>query len=237
MGIDGMLHTTVIIGTLLPLAGLYWDLWTEISYRMNYNYKNLSQAKRIGMALHTYHQRKGTFPPAYLADSKGRKLHSWRTLLLEVENPDIYSKLRLSEPWNSDHNKHFESSIPFFLVPPSGIPKNLSKRVVTDYFVLVETKSAFPGARPTAVQDVVNDKSTTILVFEAPGHYVHWMEPVDFDGQSFTAYYGQLYEHLLGSVRGSPCWRYHPGICMVDGTVEYNPGYSLKLMRRMLSIR
>ena len=40
---------------------------------------NLAQ---VAVALHTYHDVYGRFPPAYLADASGRPRHSWRVLLL-----------------------------------------------------------------------------------------------------------------------------------------------------------
>ena len=40
---------------------------------------NLTQ---IGLAMHSYHAAHGCFPPAYVADEKGRPKHSWRVLLL-----------------------------------------------------------------------------------------------------------------------------------------------------------
>src|SRR5262249_7322884 len=38
--------------------------------------------RQIGMALHSYHDKFGSFPPAYIADENGRPIHSWRVLLL-----------------------------------------------------------------------------------------------------------------------------------------------------------
>lgn len=38
--------------------------------------------KQIGLALHNYHEAQGSFPPAYIADSNGNPLLSWRVLIL-----------------------------------------------------------------------------------------------------------------------------------------------------------
>ena len=90
---------------------------------------------------------KGHLPPAYTVDSKGKKLHSWRTLLLEVEYPDLFAKIKLSEPWNSEHNKQFESQIPFLYLPPENRGVIKDGKCVTNYFVFVDELSAFPGQR------------------------------------------------------------------------------------------
>ena len=41
-----------------------------------------SNMKRIALAFHDYHDRYSSFPPAFLADTNGRPMHSWRVLLL-----------------------------------------------------------------------------------------------------------------------------------------------------------
>ena len=38
--------------------------------------------KQLALAMHNYHDKYGSFPPAYIADKNGRPMHSWRVLLL-----------------------------------------------------------------------------------------------------------------------------------------------------------
>ena len=38
--------------------------------------------KQIWLGLQNYHERYGSYPPAYVADQNGRPTHSWRVLLL-----------------------------------------------------------------------------------------------------------------------------------------------------------
>src|SRR5262245_28362452 len=42
----------------------------------------LGWAAKLRSALREYHGVNGHFPPAYVVDSKGRPMHSWRVLLL-----------------------------------------------------------------------------------------------------------------------------------------------------------
>src|SRR4051794_6845264 len=49
--------------------------------------------KQIGLALQNYHDDYGTLPPAYIADSTGKPIHSWRVLLLPyIEQKLLYDK-------------------------------------------------------------------------------------------------------------------------------------------------
>lgn len=57
----------------------------------------------LGMLL--YQAEHSTLPPALLLDESGKVLHSWRVLLLPyIGEEELYSKIRLDEPWNSEHN-------------------------------------------------------------------------------------------------------------------------------------
>jgi hypothetical protein len=75
--------------------------------------------KQIGIALQNYHDRHGSFPPAYTVDKEGNPLHSWRTLILPYFAPgviepkwkDIYDQIRFDEPWDSEHNRQFNEFI------------------------------------------------------------------------------------------------------------------------------
>jgi type II secretory pathway pseudopilin PulG len=61
--------------------------------------------KQIGLALHNYHEHYGTFPPAYTVDSKGTRLHSWRTLILPyVDQTELFNKIDLSKAWDDPVN-------------------------------------------------------------------------------------------------------------------------------------
>src|SRR5690349_18575838 len=44
----------------------------------------------IGRAMHLYLDKYGYFPPAFVSDAQGRRVHSWRVLLLEFLDPALY---------------------------------------------------------------------------------------------------------------------------------------------------
>jgi hypothetical protein len=65
----------------------------------------------IAFALELYQRLHSTLPPAYSTDEQGNPLHSWRVLILPYvrsrKHIDVYEKIRLDEPWDSDWNKQF----------------------------------------------------------------------------------------------------------------------------------
>ena len=76
---------------------------------------------KIGLALHVYHEAHDAFPPLYTVDAEGKPLHSWRVLLLPyLEEQRLYERIRLDEPWDSEHNKQFHSRYLSVYTCPKG---------------------------------------------------------------------------------------------------------------------
>jgi hypothetical protein len=71
--------------------------------------------KQISLALHNYHSKYRSFPPAFTVDDKGNRLHSWRTLILPfMEQSALYDTIDLSVPW-SDPVNHEATKVPVLL--------------------------------------------------------------------------------------------------------------------------
>src|SRR5688572_33251458 len=50
------------------------------------------------------------FPPAYVADSNGTPMHSWRVLILPyIEANHIYDRYDQTQPWDSATNRQLRS--------------------------------------------------------------------------------------------------------------------------------
>ena len=62
---------------------------------------------KIALAVLNYEVKYGRFPPAYTVDKKGRRMHSWRVLILEFLDSDLYAQYDFSRPWNSPGNLAF----------------------------------------------------------------------------------------------------------------------------------
>ena len=98
--------------------------------------------KRIGAALQQYHDRCGSFPPAYVLNKEGQRWHSWRVLLLpDLGHADLYAQYRFDEPWNGPHNRQLLGRMPaVYSCPVDG------KRAegIPNYFAIVGPQTVWP---------------------------------------------------------------------------------------------
>lgn len=146
-----------------------------------------SRLHQIGIALHIYHDEYGTFPPAYLADSAGRPMHSWRVLLLPyLDRKDVYDQYRFDEPWNSEHNLGLVDQMPrdYYGHPvnPFLCPSEKRDRgPISDasYVAIVGDNTAWPGTAGLPFEAFDGRGSQTIMVVEVADSGIHWMEPRD----------------------------------------------------------
>ena len=146
--------------------------------------------KQIGLALHTYEEQYGVFPPAYTVDADGNRLHSWRTLLLPyLDEGILYASIDLTRPWDDpvNQNAYEMRAIPY------TCPSFKGKPTETLFQVIVGPNCGFLGAEPQSLSEF-SDPDRTILIAEVDAkHVVHWMSPFDTDEVT-----------LLNSIKGTP---------------------------------
>jgi hypothetical protein len=131
--------------------------------------------KRIGLALHVYHDTHNKLPPAVVADKEGRPLYSWRVLLLPyLEELRLSQRFKLDEPWDSPHNKSLLGQTPR-CYSPFGLGDDPPGQ--TRYQVFVGPGTAFERDGLT-LDDFPDGLANTLLVVEA-GTAVPWSKPVD----------------------------------------------------------
>ena len=79
-------------------------------YRRNIRFRHISHA------LENFIRANNALPARYSADETGKPLHSWRVHLLPYFPGQIYrnlyAKIRLDEPWDSEYNRQFHSQVP-----------------------------------------------------------------------------------------------------------------------------
>ena len=65
----------------------------------------------VAFTVSKYNQKHGHLPPRVVYKD-GVAMHSWRVLILEDWQPQLFAQYRLSEPWNSPHNSLLANQMP-----------------------------------------------------------------------------------------------------------------------------
>jgi hypothetical protein len=132
----------------------------------------------IGLALHNYHDLYGCFPPAYIADERGRPMHSWRVLILPfIDQAPLYNLYRFDEPWDGPNNSKFASvRIPIYQCP-ADVEEREEPTNWTSYVAVIGPHTCWPGTEPIKLRDVSDGADKTLLVVEVANSGIHWMEP------------------------------------------------------------
>jgi len=178
--------------------------------------------KQIVVALHSYHDDYGCFPPAVIRDQNGRPMHSWRVLLLPyLEQLKLYASYRFDEPWDGPNNKLLPTAdMPYYSCPEHPGVRGKTSPTDTSYVVIVGPKSAFPGDQCVALSDITDDHGNTILVVEIANSGIHWIEPRDLHVTQMARQINPPRGQGISSAHGP-----HPpggaNVVMVDGTVKF----------------
>ena len=173
-----------------------------------------SHLKAIGVALHLYHDKHGSFPPAYVVDADGKPLHSWRVLILpELSFDKLYSRYRFDEPWDGPNNATLVQEMP----PIFGCPSDSSQPAgTTNYSAIVGVETMWPEQFAATMRMITDGTSNTLMVIESRNLQVPWTEPRDLTVE-------QMRLGVNGSA--SPSFSsYHAGganACLADGAVRF----------------
>ncbi|HJT34262.1 MAG TPA: DUF1559 domain-containing protein [Pirellulales bacterium] len=133
--------------------------------------------KQLGLALQTYADVYKCFPPAYVTDAKGNRMHSWRVLILPfMEQKALYAQYDFNEPWNGPHNRLLADQIPPVYCCPSDDLRGPSE---VSYLAVTGPGTIWPGNRCSGFGDIKDGTSNTLIIVESVGSGIHWMEPRD----------------------------------------------------------
>lgn len=140
----------------------------------------LNNTRQILLALLAYESTHGQFPPAYTVDAEGKRLHSWRALILPyIEQQSVYELIDFEKPWDNPANAAAREAVVGVYLCPSAPHEDPHR---TTYLAAVGPEFAFAGAEPRKLEDVTDGPAYTIAVMEvSPEHAVHWMDPTDAD--------------------------------------------------------
>jgi prepilin-type processing-associated H-X9-DG protein len=143
--------------------------------------KSANNLKQIVLGFHNYNDTNGLLPTNQ-ATADGKPGLSWRVQILPfIEHDNLYKQFKLTEPWDSDHNKKLIEKIPDLYVPVRG----KASKGQTFYQVFGGKHGLFaPGAKPT-LSTIPDGTLNTFLVAEAAKPVI-WTKPDDmeFDGKT-----------------------------------------------------
>jgi type II secretory pathway pseudopilin PulG len=187
--------------------------------------------KQIGLALQNYHDHYHSLPPAYVADSDGKPMHSWRVLLLPyLEQKTLDDKYNFNEPWNGPNNSKLHNQVVRVFCCPSRFGRQ--PETDTSYVVVIGRETAWPAEKPTSLKSFTDGFSNAILVVEVANSGIHWMEPRDLDFDRIPMAINPTDGHGISSP--------HPNVALAvfaDGhTAALTKNTPAEIIRRLLTI-
>ena len=133
--------------------------------------------KQIGLAMQSYRQKCGCFPPSFIPGEDGKPKHSWRVLLLPfLGKQDLYGQYRFDEPWDGPNNVALGHQMPAIYHCPSDPTPGPSQ---TSYAMIVGPDAISDGPTARRMSDIKDGPANTIMVAEAAKAGISWMEPRD----------------------------------------------------------
>jgi len=181
----------LIIAVAAPLLlayGVYYINYVGPEWANQLHCAN--QVQQIGLAIHNYAQLYHCFPPAYTIDRDGRRLHSWRTLILPyIFSDDSYKKIRFDEPWDSLHNRDAFRDVLKKMRDPSYYYHCFDATTPaseTSFVMVVGSNTISDGPHSARFDDIKDGLSSTIMFVEIKNSGIQWAEPRDLDFASMS---------------------------------------------------
>ena len=189
----------------------------------------VNNLKQMALAFHNFHDVYDCLPPAYSVDQEGKPLHSWRVLILPfIEEIDLYEKIHLDEPWDSEWNSQFHSQMPALYDCPDASDDG-GDEGLTHYSAILGKETVFPPitrGNPdgkeklqfggTSLAHIIDGTSNTLMLVERK-KAVCWMDPTqEFEFESLeNGFDPNADDSLLGPHRGGT------NVARVDGSVLF----------------
>jgi hypothetical protein len=170
-----------VAGIVLGSAGIIWTipaliLLVVISVQRVRGAANrmasANNLKQIGLAtINHADTNNGTIVPSVVYDKTGKPLYSWRVLILPyVEQPFLYDKFKLDEPWDSPNNLPLVKQMPRSFAYPQ---REQDERDGLTYYQVVDGPGAvfdstLPAPGTLVAMQLSNARSGIVTVYRSP---------------------------------------------------------------------
>jgi hypothetical protein len=120
------------------------------------------------LAVASYVDNHGHYLPAWRTDENGRRLLSWRVLILPyIDQQLLYDQFDLNEPWDGPNNSRLLDQMP----PPYRLHTiDDDHKSATNYVAVVGKETIWPGTESYDSKSVADGPSNTLLIAEYVGH-------------------------------------------------------------------
>lgn len=171
------------------------------------------------LALANYEEKHGTLPPAFLTDTNGKPVHSWRVLILPyMEEQALYDRYDFDEPWDGPNNKQLLDEMPFaYSCPSHGHHGDGMGHQFTNY-VRLSGDMAFLNESET-YHSTTERAQKTIVATEVNRRSVPWTSPHDISANEFVSMFGSHHDNV--SAQDEPN---HDGGVVVVGYADGQAG-------------
>lgn len=179
-GLKQLLLTMAGLSVALAITVPLWRIAQQEARKI----QSSNNLKQIAIGLHNYHDIHGSFPSAYIPDSSGRRMHSWRVLIAPfVEKSSFHASYDYGKPWNDPTNLALTKGHRLFRSPfdSQGPPTN------TNYVAIVGPGTMWPGEHGMPISGITDGTSNTIMIVEITNSDIHWMEPRDLPIEELEA--------------------------------------------------
>ena len=156
---------------VLLFATVAWYIW-DTGHQAALSTQCHSRIFEVASAIQMYKLQHGSLPPRVVYVD-GVPMHSWRVLILQYIDRQLFNQYRFNEPWDSKHNMALASQRPSCFACPNTAaiePFHTSYLAITSsQLVIVDKAHAQSATNATGFSLIAETRRTDI----------HWMAPVD----------------------------------------------------------
>ncbi len=137
----------------------------------------LNEIRHLALGALNFETARHRLPPAYVADPDGMPLLSWRVEVLPYMElgigtwPGTY--FNRTRAWDDPANWTFSTT----RNEDFQCPAHALSAATTDYYAVVDPRSAFRGATGRPLSDFTDGTATTIFFIECHSKQANWAEP------------------------------------------------------------